>query len=301
VAQNGAGLLAADGTVRFVALGSGIDSVLAKVRTSDGTVLRSQPYPGGWGLPQVTFSNGAGGLSQDGRTLVLAQTAYGQPLRARSSFAIVDPKTLRERMRVNLTGDFSFDALSPQGRTLYLIQHVDGVNLTRYIVRAYDLRQGRLLPGRIADRTQRDWVMNGMPVTRATSDDGRWAYTLYQNPGGYPFVHALDTVRGVAHCIGIPWRGGQNAVWNLRLAVTDGGRTLAVRQPGGRAFVAVDTSTWRLSYPSGGGFAWWTVGVAAAGVAALLALLAFVRRRRRQEVQDEAVEGLRLPQREIVV
>jgi hypothetical protein len=301
VAQNGAGLLAAGGTVRFVALGSGIDTVLAKVRTSDGTVLRSQPYPGGWGLPLVTFSSGAGGLSQDGRTLVLADTGYGQPLRAHSSFEIVNPTTLRERLRVNLAGDFAFDALSPQGRTLYLIQHVDAANLNRYIVRAYDLRQGRLLPGRIADRTQRGWVMDGMPVTRATSDDGRWAYTLYQNPGGYPFVHALDTVRGVAHCIGIPWRGGQNAVWNLRLAVTDGGRSLAVREPGGRSFVAVDTRTWRLSYPSNGGFAWWTVGVAAAGAAVLLALLAFARRRRRQEVQDEAVEGLRIPQREIVV
>ena len=61
------------------------------------------------------------------------------------------------------------------------------------------LRANRLLPGRIADRTQRSWVMQGSAVTRTTSEDGRWVYTLYTNPGGYPFVHALDTVRGVAH------------------------------------------------------------------------------------------------------
>ena len=48
--------------------------------------------------------------------------------------------------------------------------------------------------------------MDGYPLTRVTSADGRWVYTLYQNGGvgGYPFVHALDTVRGVAHCIGVP-------------------------------------------------------------------------------------------------
>ena len=50
--------------------------------------------------------------------------------------------------------------------------------------------------------------MDGYPLTRVTSADGRWVYTLYQNGGvgGYPFIHALDTVRGVAHCIGVPLR-----------------------------------------------------------------------------------------------
>ena len=60
-----------------------------------------------------------------------------------------------------------------------------------------------------ADKAQAGWVMEGSPMTRATSADGRWVYTLYSRPGGYPFVHALDTVNGVAHCIGLPWRGDQ--------------------------------------------------------------------------------------------
>jgi hypothetical protein len=30
-------------------------------------------------------------------------------------------------------------------------------------------------------------------------------YTLYSNPNNYPFVHALDTVKRTAVCIGIPW------------------------------------------------------------------------------------------------
>src|SRR5205085_2238306 len=79
---------------------------------------------------------------------------------------------------------------------LYLIQHVSATNLDRYLVREYDLFADRLLPGAIADRTQRGWVMQGAPLARATSANGRFVYTLYQNPGGYPFVHALDTARG---------------------------------------------------------------------------------------------------------
>ena len=39
-----------------------------------------------------------------------------------------------------------------------------------------------LLPGRIADQTQKSWVMQGRATGRATTADGRWVYTIYQNP-----------------------------------------------------------------------------------------------------------------------
>jgi hypothetical protein len=84
-----------------------------------------------------------------------------------------------------------------------------------------------------------------------TTADGRWAYTLYTNPGGYPFVHALDTVRGVAHCIGVPWRGDEDEPWNMRLALQDDARSLAVNQKSGSPFVTIDVSTWTISYPKG--------------------------------------------------
>jgi hypothetical protein len=94
--------------------------------------------------------------------------------------------------------------------------------------------------------------MQGRATARATSADGRWVYTLYQNPGGYPFIHALDTVRGVAHCIGVPWRGDQNESWEMRLALKDDGRSLAVNKKSGSTFVAIDvTDNWKISYPKG--------------------------------------------------
>jgi hypothetical protein len=161
---------------------------------------------GKWGLPRVTLNNGVGGLSADGRTLVLSQDFNPTgSLERESTFLVLGTKPLRVRTTVQLKGDFGFDALSPTGRTIYLIQHVSAENLFRYRVRAYDVVAGSLVKRVIADKRQRDWNMSGYPVARAASANGHWVYTLYSNPDNYPFVHALDTVGRTAVCIGIPW------------------------------------------------------------------------------------------------
>ena len=113
-------------------------------------------------------------------------------------------------------------------------------------MKAYDLQTNRLLPGRIADRTQKGWVMQGDAATRTTSLDGRWVYTLYTNPGGTPFIHALDTERGVAHCIGIPWSSpDQGGLLNVVLTLH--GDRLAVHWRSGKQWLDVDTASWRVS------------------------------------------------------
>ena len=55
------------------------------------------------------------------------------------------------------------------------------------------------LPTPIVDKSEPDERMAGLPITRQTTADGRWAYTLYDGAGKEPFVHALDTVNGEAH------------------------------------------------------------------------------------------------------
>src|SRR5689334_17217844 len=163
---------------------------------------------GKWGLPRVTMNNDVGGLSVDGRTLVLAKddaSHQNGSLSRDTSFAVLGTKPLHVRTIVKVKGDFGFDALSPQGRMLFLIQHVSQDDLFQYRVRAYDLAKHKLLPRVIADKRQRDWNMNGMPVGRASTPDGRWVYTFYSNQNNYPFVHALDTVNRTATCIGIPF------------------------------------------------------------------------------------------------
>jgi hypothetical protein len=212
-----------------------------------GAESRTLRLAGKWGLPRVTMNNDVGGLSADGRTLVLAQDDVahqnGELSRA-SSFAVLGTKPLHLRTTVKIKGDFGFDALSPQGRILYLIQHVSQEDLFQYRVRAYDLMKHKLLPRVIADKRQRDWNMNGYPIGRATTPNGRWVYTFYSNQNNYPFVHALDTVNRTAVCIGIPfdWATEQTEINQATLRIQGG--KLAI----GDRFL-LDRATFKVTKP----------------------------------------------------
>jgi hypothetical protein len=225
--------------VRYLAANSGARTELDALRAS-GATLRSRTIAGSFGIPTMIMTNTPLGLFHDGRTFVLQSTAN----RRSTSFALVRSSDLRVRERIALRGSYAFDAVSPNGRRLYLIEH-RSEDFQHYVVRAYDLRAHRLLPGRIADKTQASWVMQGWPSARVETRSGRWVYTLYSNPGGFPFVHALDTVEGVAHCVGIAWRGSQDPLMHYRLAVR-GGRLLVLR-PDGSTYRSIDRETWAVA------------------------------------------------------
>jgi hypothetical protein len=249
-AQGGMGITTPRGD-RYVPLSvPGGKTMLAFVNT-DGSVWNGPIFRGRLGIPMITYRD-AGGLSLDGRLLVLQSTPVGPT----TSFLVLDTHGYRVKNRFTLHGTYSFDALAPNASRLYLIDRVQpSVNLSRYVVKAYDLQTNRLLPGRIADRTQKGWVMQGDAATRTTSLDGRWVYTLYTNPGGTPFIHALDTERGAAHCIGIPWSSpDQGGLLNVVLTLH--GDRLAVHWRSGRQWLDVNTATWRVSPASGHGFPW---------------------------------------------
>ncbi len=287
--NGGAGAIGSD--LRYVAVGGGKATVLEALALRGGPVARFTTLQGGWGIPTVAYDGATGGLSANRATLVLAQlNPYTcKPERctwATTRFAIFTPAGLRRRATVSLRGRYAYDAISPDGRMLYLIQYVSEIDQTRYLVRAYDLERGRLLPGSIADRTQRGWVMQGSPMARTTSAGGRFVYTLYENVGGYPFVHALDTVRGVAHCVGLPWTGAQTAIGAMRLTLRDRGRTLSLAVAPSRSSArapsfAIDTRTYAVSQPAASApdrFPWWTLGLL--GLPLLVAAVAIALRRR---------------------
>jgi hypothetical protein len=185
------------------------------------------------GFPIPTFDGTGEGISHDGRTLLLV--AGG-----RSEFDVVDARSLRVRHRVRLPGLFTYDALSPDARTLFLIQHVARTPI-HYYVRAYDLWAGRLLEQVVFDRREGSVAMSGSPVTRATGPSGRWVYTLYVRPSGGMFVHALDTVDRHAFCVDLPKRIEPRS--NLRLRLTPG--RLAVTNAT-RPLAVIDTETLRV-------------------------------------------------------
>jgi hypothetical protein len=226
--------------VRYVALPTGPGTTVAAQRVAGGRILRWSYVQGAFGTPVVAWDGTTGGLARNGRRLVLATTpSYGTPTR----FVVLDPRTLRVRARLSLRGVFAFDALSPGGSLMYLIQYLGKPTSGRYAVRALNLNSGKLYAGAIVDRREPDEKMTGQPVTRAGSRDGAWAYTLYGRTNKGPFVHALDTVHRRAFCVDLPWRSTPRWLGQTRLRVSGGKLLLRV---GRRTMAAVDTRTFEV-------------------------------------------------------
>jgi len=79
-------------------------------------VLRSRIIHGVLTIPAVAYDGSAAGLSADGTTLVLIEPRKSFP-RAETTLVVLDTRALRVRTLVRLRGDFSFDAVSPDGRS----------------------------------------------------------------------------------------------------------------------------------------------------------------------------------------
>jgi hypothetical protein len=249
VAQQGSrGVVAPGGKIRYVTLARSGGTVVAARPVRGRRVLRSARLAGVWGIPTVTWNGDTAGVSADGRTLVLASAVGTAQLRKTTRFPVLDAQTLRLRKIVTLRGHYSFDALSPNGRMLYLIHNVSRTDLGRYTVVAYDLPFDRLTRRIVDDRRRSEWSMTGSPIARATAPDGGWAYTFYMGgEGKLPFVHALDTRHAKAVCIDIPWRGRREDLWKIRMTLRGGDLVVKLAR---KPIFVVDTKTYRVSRAS---------------------------------------------------
>ncbi|HEX2755798.1 MAG TPA: hypothetical protein VHM48_10060 [Candidatus Limnocylindrales bacterium] len=193
--------------------------------TADGaaTIVRDivvQPGFGGpelridghWRLPTVGLDPIPAGRSLDGSTIALVERAY-DPSAGVSRFAIVDhflldavqtagDAPLRLVRVIELRGAFEYDTLSPDGRILYVVQHLDGEAGGHYQVRAVDVPTGLMRNGVIVDKTHPDETMAGSPVAQVRRPDGL-VLTLYRGPE-HPFIHALASMEAWAVCIDLP-------------------------------------------------------------------------------------------------
>ena len=245
--EGGTGIAAPGGEVSYVTQLAGSATKVSAIRRKDGRTLRSVSVPGPWGLQAATLGGDLTGLSRNGSLLVLTPPTRGEPL-AVSTFLLVHTPALTDAGLIRLAGDYTLDTLSPDGQTVYLIQHVVGRDVSSYQVRAYDLRAGKLFRRVVADKRQAGWTMRGYPVARTTNNTGSRVYTLYQNTNSYPFIHALDTVAKTAVCIGLPLsRSDSNILNNVTLTVSHSGRTLTVRGPRLGAPVTIDTHTFQIT------------------------------------------------------
>jgi hypothetical protein len=283
--QGGNGITVPGSQFRYVVVAAGRDTVIKRLPVGGGRADAAIRVSGHYGIPGVDASGGLTGLSADGRTLVLAQITMNAVPRS-MRVLVLDAPRLTVRATIALRGWATVDAISPNGRWLYLIEYQNS-NVGNYSVRAYDLRAHRLLAEPIVDPHDRDEAMTGFPITRVTSADGRWDYTLYDRPSG-PFVHALDTVGRRAVCVDLP-RSVEPDIGYGRLELGSGGATVRIAI-NGVTDATVDTRTFAVTTGpadatpapiirpvaqsvrpvphtgSGGGFPWELVAAAALAV-----------------------------------
>ena len=228
----GAGGVTAPGSeYRYATVDAGAGgTIVEQIRPQGGGIRRYRSVGSGWSLPAVTWLGAPGGLSADGSRLALVRPRYDARglSSSPSEFLLVDTRSLKPARRIELDGIYSFDAISPDGRSIYLVEYADARDPLDYRVRRYDVAAGEFRGGAIVDPDEPDEKMTGQPLSRVYSPDGSWAYTLYGG-GSETFVHALDTAHGTAQCIDLEGIGEGNSYYRLSLETDPATGAVSVR------------------------------------------------------------------------
>ncbi|MBA3364571.1 MAG: WD40 repeat domain-containing protein [Actinobacteria bacterium] len=227
------GLTTADGTRHFASTVGRSGTTLGQFDASSGEIVRTVKLRGRWSLA---------GLSPNGRWLAL-ERATQTP--GRTHIAITRADSGRPEHVLELGGDFDVDAVSADGRSLFLIEHLaDG----RYLIRLYDLANERLLRGSLREKGS-EQIMTGYAWSGLASPDGKWLLTLFiDTRRRNAFVHALNLKTGTPACIDLPsGAGGFEMLKRYSLSLHPGGDHLFAVNPALGVVADVDLRRLRVS------------------------------------------------------
>ena len=184
----------------------GNSTVVQNVVVRPGSGGEFRAIPGAWRLPTVGLDPMPVGLAADGRTTALVEARAPDALgTATTQFAILKGALDPHPRIIKLGGEFDFDAISPVGATLFVVEHLPAPPAGHYQVRAVDVATGTLRDGVITDKRNADEQMGGWAIAQLRRRDGL-VLTLYRGEE-HPFIHALDTVGAWAVCIDLPAAG----------------------------------------------------------------------------------------------
>jgi hypothetical protein len=156
----------------------------------------------------VLFGSSVEAVAPEARFVVVRRGAQAQ---------VIDGLRGNVLRKVTLKRGFTIDAISPEGRWLYLIQHKNG---QQYAVRRLDLRTGILRPGALVEKGEQE-QMAGTPAGAIQSWDGNWQFTLYINAAHKTaFVHALSLNQSYTVCIDLPGTGTPAQLRTYSLALS---------------------------------------------------------------------------------
>jgi hypothetical protein len=222
-------------------------TIVEQIRRHGGQIGRRWLLAGAWHLSAPAYDREGTGQAAHGPVLVVSR--YGAPrhsaLRGHTGLAFLDtgpyrPHGPRPIRRATLPGDYTVQAVSPDGQFVYLSHNLalSSRRGPRFTLVPYSIRAHKLLPAN--DIRDNGEILSGTAVARTADASGHRVYTLYMNPvgpRGRMFVLALDTVGATLARIELPrLRGTKNSVL-LDLHLSASGHFLTVRKHPARQWV----------------------------------------------------------------
>lgn len=192
--------------------------ILQDLDPRSGAVLHSLTLARPYDVPPVAINGMPGGLSQNGRWLVL-QTP-GQ-----SHLLVLDTSFSREPVAIDLDGSFEFDGISNDGERVYLLQYLSAND---YQVRFYHMQGGFLDPTAVIDKFDPTEPMTGRRLATVATTDGQWQFTVYARANKGAFIHALMLGSPISLCLELPGSGWNSdpSVFRWSLALSPDGTRL---------------------------------------------------------------------------
>ncbi len=222
------GVLSADMSHLYSISNAKATPMLVDTDPATGLTLRTLKLAHRFELPPATMSGVPGGLSRNGRWLVLEAFDRNGPVPDATHLLVVDTSFSKTATSIDLPGDFLFDAITNDGTKVYLIEYVSG---SEYRVRDYDVRARHLDPNVVVDKSDSTEPMQGIRLSGVASPDGQWLYSVYAREKTGAFIHALNLDQTIAICIDLPGSGYaanySDLQWSLALS-GDGKQLYAV-------------------------------------------------------------------------
>src|SRR6478752_4854899 len=129
VALGGDGAAWQGHTQRFVAVPAPGGTRVTELRRAGGATVRSQTVAGRFGIPLVAYDSSAEEVPATSPNVVLEERTNPGALARRTAFVVLSTRDLHVVRRLTLGGAYAFDALSPDGATLYLTRHASRAHI----------------------------------------------------------------------------------------------------------------------------------------------------------------------------
>lgn len=204
------GKASADGARYFAT--EPLNSPIAMTKISDFALSGMLGAPGGLnGLHTVRGSWDLSAVSPNGQAIVLTRVpseaekqAWAKTGKWQTEIQVLDLTTYQTRHTLKLDGNFEVEAISADGTSLFLVEHLPAAKPDRYVIRWYDLSREQLVADPLRSKTA-DEVMTGYAWGGTASTDGEWLFTLYLSTDRkVAFIHMLNLNEKFTVCVDLP-------------------------------------------------------------------------------------------------